>query len=210
MKFITRLMPREGRFFLLFNEHAAHVRDGGIAIVDLLAHYDDSIARSKYNDQIEKLEHKADRVTRDTVSLLHQTFVTPFDREDIHRLAEEFDDAVDDMLAVAQRFELTKTAKVPEELHQQGEIMVQLADEAAELMARLESMKDMGPHLAAIDRLESEGDAVFNRGMARLLSGEFEALDVIRWKDLIQAMEAAMNAIEDISDVVEGIVLKHS
>jgi uncharacterized protein len=99
---------------------------------------------------------------------------------------------------------------VPPELHQQGALLVELADEAAELMARLESMREMGPHLEAIDRLESEGDRVFNLAMARLLSGEFDALDAIRWKDLIEAMEAAMNAIEDVSDVVEGIVLKHS
>ena len=95
MKFISRLMPREGRFFALFNEHAGYVRDGGTAVVDLLAHFDDPIARTKYGDLIEKLEHKADRVTYETVSLLHTTFVTPFDRDDIHRLISRMDDILD-------------------------------------------------------------------------------------------------------------------
>jgi predicted phosphate transport protein (TIGR00153 family) len=159
---------------------------------------------------VKDCEREGDAITRAVVDRLNTSFVTPFDREDIHRLAEELDDCVDDMLAVAQRLELSSLSAVPQELLEQGKLLVELADEAAELMSRLESMRDMGPHLEAIDRLESEGDRVFNQAMARLLSGEFEALDVIRWKDLIEAMEAAMNAIEDVSDVVEGIVLKHS
>lgn len=204
MKF--RLLPTDEKFFDLFQQSAANTAQCARRLVELF----DSPGDEGLLAKVQECEKEGDAITGAILDRLHTSFVTPFDREDIHRLAEEFDDAVDDMLAVAQRIELTKTSAVPEELHQQGQLMVKMADEAAELMARLESMKEMDPHLTAIDRLESEGDDVFNRAMARLLSGEFEALDVIRWKDLIEAMEAAMNAIEDISDVVEGIVLKHS
>lgn len=204
MKF--RLLPTDESFFPLFQQSAANAAACARRLVELFESPGDEALLAK----VQECEKEGDAITGALLDRLHTSFVTPFDREDIHRLAEEFDDVVDDMLAVAQRFELTKTTNVPAELHQQGELLIKLADEGAELMARLESMKEMEPHLEAIDRLESEGDRVFNRAMARLLSGEFEALDVIRWKDLIQAMEAAMNAIEDISDVVEGIVLKHS
>lgn len=204
MKF--RLLPTDEKFFDLFQESAANAALCARRLVELF----DSPGDEAKLAEVQECERAGDVVTAAILERLQTSFVTPFDREDIHRLAEELDDCVDDMLAVAERFELTKTTQVPAELHEQGRILVLLADEAAELMARLESMKDLDPHLAAIDRLESEGDRMFNQALARLFSGEFEALDVIRWKDMIQAMEAAMNAIEDVSDVVEGIVLKHS
>jgi len=96
------------------------------------------------------------------------------------------------------------------ELKEQADLVVRCASETEQLIARLESMKDVQPHLDAIDRLESEGDAVYRRILARLFAGEFDALDVLRWKDVIEAMEGALNALEDISDVVESIVLKHA
>jgi predicted phosphate transport protein (TIGR00153 family) len=204
MKF--RLLPTDEKFFELFQEGAANAALCARRLLELLDAPGDASLLQKVTD----CEKQGDVITGAVLDRLHTSFVTPFDREDIHRLAEEYDDCVDDMLAVAQRLALTKVAAIPDELHQQAQLVVQMADEAAELMARLESMQGMEPHLAAIDRLESEGDQVFNLGMARLFSGEFDTLDVIRWKDLIEAMEAAMNAIEDISDVVEGIVLKHS
>jgi uncharacterized protein Yka (UPF0111/DUF47 family) len=85
-----------------------------------------------------------------------------------------------------------------------------MAEEVDGLMDRLEKMKGVTTHLDAIDRLESEGDAVYRRTMARLFSGEYDALDVLKWKDIIQALEAALNTLEDIGDVVESIVLKHA
>jgi predicted phosphate transport protein (TIGR00153 family) len=201
-----RLLPTDEKFFELFQRSAANAAACARQLLELF----DAPGDDSRLERVKDREREGDAITAELLDRLNTSLVTPFDREDIHRLAEEFDDCVDDMLAVAQRFELTKVTTVPAELHEQGRLLVELADQAAELMARLESMKEMGPHLEAIDRLESRGDRVFNQAMARLLSGEFDTLDVIRWKDLIEAMEAAMNAIEDVSDVVEGIVLKHS
>ena len=150
-------------------------------------------------------------MTRTILSRLNSTFVTPFDREDIHALAEELDDVVDDLLAVAHRMRLTQvpTPTIPE-LTQQADLLIRMADETRGLMDRLESMKGVQPHLDAIDRLESEGDAIYRQALARLFSGEYEALDVVRWKDVVEAMEQAVNTVEDISNVVEAIVLKHA
>lgn len=201
-----RLLPTDEKFFDLFQQSAANAAICARQLLELF----DAPGDARRLEQVKAAEKEGDKITVAVLDRLHTSFVTPFDREDIHRLAEEFDDCVDDMLAVAQRFELTQVTAIPEELREQGRLLVELADEAAELMARLESMRDMDDHLAAIDRLESEGDRVYNQAIARLFSGEFDPLEVIRWKDLIEAMEAAMNSIEDISDVVEGIVLKHS
>jgi uncharacterized protein Yka (UPF0111/DUF47 family) len=114
------------------------------------------------------------------------------------------------MLEVSHRMQLTGITTALPELKEQADLVVQCADETQELLKRLESMKGTQPHLEAIDRLESEGDAVHRRILARLFGGEFDALEVLRWKDVIEAMEAALNTLEDISDVVESIVLKHA
>jgi len=201
-----RLLPTDRQFFDLFQQAAANAAICARRLLELLQSPTDDSALQK----VLACEEEGDAVIGALLDRLNTSFVTPFDREDIHRLAEEFDDCVDDMLTVARRIELTRVTTIPGELLEQGEILVQMADEAAELMARLESMQGMSPHLETIDRLESRGDQLFNHGLARLFSGEFEPLDVMRCKDLIEVMEAAMNAIEDISDVVEGIVLKHS
>ncbi len=96
------------------------------------------------------------------------------------------------------------------EFDEQVDVLVRAADEAEALIAQLESMKDVQPHLDAIDQLESAGDAIYRRILGRLYSGEIDALEVLRWKGIVEALEGALNTIEDISDVVEAIVLKHA
>ena len=130
--------------------------------------------------------------------------------DEFHELAEELDDVVDDMLAVAARIRLTVHGAALPELKEQADILVRMAEEMVGLIGRLPSMKRTEDHLKAIDAMESEGDTVYRHALARLFSGEYDALDVLRWKDIIEAMEAALNALEDVSNVVESIVLKHA
>ena len=201
-----RLLPTDERFFELFQAAAANAANCARGLAQLL----DNPADDSLFQRVLACEKEGDVITGQILARLDTSFVTPFDREDIHNLAEELDDCVDDMQAVARRLELARITTIPPELREQAGILVEMADEAAELMARLESMQGLAPHLEAIDQLESKGDDICNRALGRLYSGDIEALDVIRWKDLIEVMEQAMNAIEDISDVVESIVLKHS
>ena len=204
MKF--RLLPTDEGFFGLFADAAANVARCAAALSRLLAAPADPSAGAEVVD----CERRGDAITDQILKRLDTSFVTPFDREDIHALAEELDDVVDDMHTVAQRVGLLAVRATVPWLTRQAEILVGLAAEAVELMAKLGSMKGLGPHLEAIDRLESEGDTVYNEALAHLFSGEFDALDVLRWKDLVEAMEAAINTMEDIGDVVESIMLKHA
>jgi len=201
-----RLVPTDDAFFRLFNDSAANVADCARRIRDLVEDPSDP----GLHDKVAACEHHGDELVHTILQRLNTTFVTPFDREDIHELAEELDDVVDDLLEVSHRMQLTGITIALPELKEQADLVVRCASETEQLIARLESMKDVQPHLDAIDRLESEGDAVYRRILARLFAGEFDALDVLRWKDVIEAMEGALNALEDISDVVESIVLKHA
>jgi hypothetical protein len=201
-----RLIPTDDKFFALFNDSATNVAECARRLRDVLA----EPTNAALHEKVAACEHDGDEIVHTILQRLNTTFVTPFDREDIHALAEELDDVVDDMLEVSHRMQLTSITTVLPELKEQADLVVQCADETRQLIERLESMKGVQPHLDAIDRLESEGDAVHRRTLARLFSGEFDALEVLRWKDVIEAMEAALNTLENISDVVESIVLKHA
>ena len=200
-----RILPTDDTFFSLFDDAAANAAACARHLRAVIAEGDPG-----GHERINECEHRGDEVTKAILQRLDSTFVTPFDREDIHALAEELDDVVDDIHTVSQLLLLTQPRTSLPEMAEQADVLVQMADEAKALVAQLESMKSVGPHLDAIDRLESEGDAVYRRILARLYSGDIDALEVLRLKDIVGALEGALNTIEDIGDVVESIVLKHA
>src|SRR3954452_5290393 len=207
MRLRFRLVPSDDEFFRLFEQSAANALECAHRLRQLL---DDMSNIDTGHSRVVECERRGDEITRTILRRLTSTFVTPFDREDIHALAEELDDVVDDILSVSHLMRLTKPESPLPELKQQADILVQMTEQAAGMIDRLESMKGIQPYLDSIDRLESEGDSVYRRSLSRLFSGEYEALSVIQWKDIVEAMEAALNTVEDITNVVETIVLKHA
>ena len=199
-----RLVPSDDRFFDLFSESARNAEQCARYLVDVVA------GDTSAFDKVIECERKGDQLTMDILHRLDTSFVTPFDREDIHKLAEELDDVVDDIYQVGAILRIVPVGQPLPELVEQARLCQQMAVEVTQLIDRLESMKDTKGLLESINRLESEGDAVYRQALGRLFSGEFEALDVIKWKDVISAMENALNALEDIGDVVESIVFKHA
>ena len=200
-----RLLPTDDRFFALFNDAAANMADCTRRLRELLEGAEDGLAA------VVECERRGDELIREILRRLNTSFVTPFDREDIHALAEQLDDVVDDVMEVGYRLELGNrdVAAMPE-LKLQADLLVQMADETVALVNRLASMKGTAPHLDAVDRLESEGDTIYRLALARLYSGELKASATLYWKDVVEALENALDALEDASDVIEGIVLKHA
>ena len=200
-----RLIPRDDRFFDLFDRSAANVVTCSNRLRDLLR--DPTLG----SDAVHQCETEGDTLTREILARLNSAFVTPFDREDIHALAEQLDDIVDNMLEVASLLDFGEhdVAEMPE-LLEQAELLVAAADEVAAIVGGLKSMKGLGPHLDEIDRLESLGDGIYREALRRLYSVEFKAKATLYWKDVTAAMEEALDAMEDISDVVEAIALKHA
>jgi predicted phosphate transport protein (TIGR00153 family) len=206
-----RLLPSDDKFFDLFNAAATNVAECGRRLRELLTRSGFGAEGDATIDGVIACEQRGDELTRDIMRRLNTSFVTPFDREDIHALAEELDDVVDDMLEVAYRLELgdRDVAAMPE-LKQQADVLVTMADQVVGMVAGLEAMQGLQPYLDAIDRLESEGDAIYRHALRRLYSDQFKARATLYWKDVVEAMEHALDTMEDISDVVEAISLKHA
>lgn len=202
-----RLVPSDDEFVKLFQQAATNAVECAERLRDVIH---DLHALEEGHARVVECEHRGDELTRTILRRLSSTFVTPFDREDIHALAEELDDVVDEMLTVSHLLRLVRIDDPLPELKEQADILVQMARQAVQLIDHLEPMRGIEPYLDAIDRLESEGDSVYRRIQARLFSGEYDALTVLMWKDIVTAMEDALNTVEDVSNVVESIVLKHA
>ncbi|MDQ1710196.1 MAG: uncharacterized protein QOG49_1581 [Frankiaceae bacterium] len=201
-----KLVPTNDAFFDYFLESAENASECARRLRDLVTDFTDVAAK---HQRVVDCERLGDRYTHKIVQALNHTFVTPFDREDIHRLAEEFDDVVDDMLAVSDLLQLAAGGDILPELIEQAELLVQMTEQACLLMKKLPKMKGVEPFLEAIDKLESQGDSVYRRTLARLFA-EHDAMTILRWKDVVGEMEKAINTVEDISNVVESVVVKHA
>ena len=136
--------------------------------------------------------------------------VTPFDREDIHRLASGVDDILDGVEAVADLLVLHRIEQPLPEMRQQADILSRSADQCYQAMAGLRSFSGLDQYWVEINRLENEGDRVYRQTVARLFSGDYKAMDVLKWKDLVDQMEAAIDGCEDVANTLESIVLKHA
>ncbi len=155
-------------------------------------------------------EHAADETTHSIIRRVNSTFVTPFDREDIYRLASDLDDVMDYMEEAVDNVHLFGLTSLPAEVAEQIEVLQRMATLTAEAMPRLRTMKDLAEYWIEINRLENTGDAVHRRIIAKLFSGEFDALTVMKVKTVVDLLEAAIDAFEHVANSVEQIAVKES
>ena len=204
------LLPREGKFFDFFNEHADLAAQAALELQALFADLSQLESRSR---AIQKNEKKADQITHQTMQLLHRTFVTPLDRDEIHRLITGMDDTLDLMEDVATCLFLYDVKAVTPDAQKLSEICVACTIKVKEAVAKLESMKNADAILKLcgdIDRLESEADFVFRSGLARLFREEADAKQIIKLKEVYQMLESITDKCEDVANVIEGIVLENA
>jgi len=213
MNFIARLMPREGRFFVLFDAHAKLIVDGAIALADVLRHYEVEQRREAGIEAIEDAEHSADRITHETMQLLHKTFVTPFDRDDIHRLISRMDDVLDLIQDAAESLVLYDIQKVTAEATQLAELVLRCAERvqaAVKLLASMAEAPAMLEICLEIDKLESEADKVMRGAISRLFREETDVRQVIKLKAVYEALETATDKCQDVANVIESVVLDNA
>lgn len=205
-----RLMPKEGRFFELFNEHAAQIVEGGRELAALMAAGDD-IQRRAY--AIETIEKRADKITQTTIELLHKTFITPLDRDEIHQLITRMDDILDLMEDVSQSIFLYDIRTLTAEARKLGEICEACAQQVKTAVGLLSNMQNSALILKAcdeIDHLESEADHVMRAAMAKLFRDEPDVRQVVKLKAVYELLETVTDRCEDVANIIEGIVLENS
>jgi len=202
-----RVVPTDDGFFDLFVAAAVNARDCADEVNKLIVSFSDL---PDHFENIKSFERRGDELTVELLRRLDASFVTPYDREDIHALTEEIDDVVDDMFAAASLIELVGVKEPLPEVPELADILVTMTDELVELMRCLQRKEGARYHLERIEHLERHGDVLSRRCMATLFGGAYDALEVLKWKDIVQALEDSLNAIEDVSDVVESILVKNS
>ena len=213
MNFISRLMPREGRFFSLFDRHAKLIVDGALALADVLRHYDIENDRAARIKRIEDVEHAADRITHETVQLLHSTFITPFDRDDIHRLISRMDDVLDLVQDAAESLVLYDIRKVTPDATQLAELLLRCTERVQAAVKLMASMADAAAMLKIcqeIDQLESDADRVMRGAISRLFREETDVRQVIKLKAVYEALESATDKCQDVANVIESVVLENA
>ena len=202
-----RLRPRDTAFYDLFTQAAAHLVDGASLLAEMLGDGND---RQAIAQRMRDAEHAADETTHDIIRRVNTTFVTPFDREDIYALASGLDDVMDFMEEAVDLTLLYEVVKLPKELANQVEVIQRCAELTAESMPRLRSMNDLEEYWIEINRLENLGDKSYRRILAKLFSGKYEALEVLKLKDVVDSLEAAIDAFEKVANIVEQLVVKES
>lgn len=211
-----KLLPREGNFFEMFNQHADRIVEAARAFANLVNHYADVELREKYNREVDNAERAADRVTHDVNRLIHKTFITPIDREQIHTLINTMDDVADLIQDSAETMALYDVRHMTEEITRLTDLSVRCCERVKEAVGLIGKVNDQATAEAVlktceeIDRLESDADRVMRSAMSKLFREEPDVREVIKLKAIYELLETITDKCEDVANVVEGIVLENS
>ena len=203
-----RLTPQQNSFYSMFATSGRNLMDGAGLLKELLGA--EMSERKAIAERMRSCEHAGDEATHAIMRELNETFVTPFDREDIYRLASSLDDVMDYMEAAVDLVVLYNIAELPPEIADQVDVLERAAELTAEAMPRLRSMKDLSEFWIELNRLENQADQVYRRILAKLFSGEYDALTVLKLKEVVDQLEAAADAFEHVANTVETIAVKES
>lgn len=213
MGFIANLVPREGRFFQYFNQHASLIAEASGVLTELLRDYGNAGTRSARIDRINHLEHEADRVTHDTTALLHTIFVTPLDRDDIHRLISRMDDVLDLMQDAAESLVLYDVQSLTDEAVELAGLLQNCCERMQSAVALLNNMKNAPEALKIcreIDTAESRADAVMRAAISRLFREEADTRQLIKLKAIYELLESATDKCQDVANVIESLILENA
>ena len=214
--FFGKLLPREGNFFELFNEHGNHIVTGARAFMAMVQNYSDQTLREKYATEVDSAEKQADRVTAEVHRLLHKTFITPIDREQIHGLINAMDDILDLLQDSSEVMSLYDLKSVNEDVIRLGEISTRCCERVQHVVTLLPKLSQASVAEAAlktceeIDVLESDADRVMRSAMSKLFRGNIDVRELIKLKAVYEHLESISDRCEDVANLVEGIVLENS
>jgi predicted phosphate transport protein (TIGR00153 family) len=204
-----KVSQRADEFFDLFTESSTNIRAAAELLKDLIEDYHDVELKAR---AIQDREHEGDEVTHAIIRRLNTTFITPMDREDIYALASALDDVLDAIEAVSDLFVLHHIEQPLPVMKAQVDVLVRATTSTEQGLQSLRQMdRDrLEPFWIEINTLENEGDKLYRRAVAELFSGDHKAMDVLKWKDVIENLEESLDGLENVANIVESIVLKHA
>ena len=211
-----KLLPREGNFFELFNQHGDHIVEGARAFTQLIQNYADPQLRDRYADEVGNAERQADRITAEVNRLLHKTFITPIDREQIHGLINAMDDILDLLQDSTETMQLYDVRSIPEEVLRLGELSAKCCERVKHAVSLLPKLSEPQTTEAAIkaceeiDKLESDADRVMRAAMSKLFREQEDVRELIKLKAIYEQLESISDRCEDVANLIEGIVLENS
>jgi len=200
-----RLIPRESKFFRMFAEVSQNLTQGTRLLQDILKNPANMEPRL---DQLQEIEHRGDEMTHGIITALNQTFITPFDREDIHRLTSSLDDVLDYVNAAGVRLRLYKIKSPPSIAAELAAMIVEQSEELAQGVSLLEKNKLVLEHCVEVHRLENEADRLSRKAIADLFDNEKDPIHLIKIKELYEVLETATDKAEDAANVLEAVALK--
>ena len=205
-----RLRPSDNTFYEFFSRAAENLVTGTALLGELVLPDADVQAVS---ERLVEVEHDSDAITHELYKKINSSFITPFDREDIYRLGSNLDDVMDHLEAVGSLvylYGLTKMPALPREMHEMVDVLDRQARLTAAAMPRLRGMKDLEDYWVECNRLENEGDRAYRMLLVRLFSGEYDALTVLKMKEVVEELELACDSFERVANTVETIAVKES
>jgi hypothetical protein len=200
------LFPRKQAFFELFNQAAQNMVVGSRLLKIMMESYHDIERQAR---EIKRIESAGDAITHTIIRNLNQTFITPIDREDIYALASSVDDVLDFVEAISDRLVVFKIEKPTEEAIRLADILYRSAEELGRGISLLGSVTDLNPTFVKVNSLENEADRISRDAIARLFENEHDPIMVLKWKEIYESLEQGTDRCEDVSNVLEHILLKH-
>ncbi len=202
-----QLIPRDGKFYDLFNEQADNIHKAAQQLVALFGDFNEVEKRVA---EIKSAEHKGDQITRSVMTKLNKTFITPFDREDIHALSSALDDVMDLVDAAASRLITYKVKFVTPGAFQQANVILRGSEILVKAVSELRKPQNILKYCEQLNQIEEEGDRIKGECIAKLFEDSMEAIEIMKWKEIYEVLEAATDKCEDVADVLAAVVLKGS
>ena len=211
-----KLLPREGNFFELFNQHGNHIVEGARSFILLIQNYADLQLREKYAAEVDRAEKQADRITAEVNRLLHKTFITPIDREQIHGLINAMDDILDLLQDATETMSLYDVRAMTDDVLRLGDLSARCCERVQHAVSLLPKISQPATAEAAIktceeiDKLESDADRVMRSAMSKLFREEKDVRELIKLKAIYELLESISDRCEDVANLIEGVVLENS
>jgi predicted phosphate transport protein (TIGR00153 family) len=202
------LIPKEEQYFGLFRQMTSHIYDAASQLAEMLADKQEEFP--SYLKKIKAIEHTCDELTHSISKKLNSSFITPFDREDIYHLSGALDDIVDLIDDAARALVMYNVRETTDYARQFGDVIQRMAVQLHEVVSTLERPAGIAPRLVEIHRLENEGDDLYHEAIGELFRGTPDALRVIRWKDVYDKLEAAVDRCEQAANIIESVIIKHA